>query len=182
MEEQDHSKYNNQQIGLFLTRDPGWQAWLDAILMSQRANDALVDASRVNTPVGEIIEAISDAQGAYRSATSFNLPPFTVTSSCRDRYSETNGWTQLSDGLKARYSFLTTDVAHFDNGSSCVVSVGIVDEIDSSRGLPIATADPQQPINFEKSFSRYLVWRQPYWTISTGTTLSVPDLVDQIER
>jgi hypothetical protein len=180
--EQDRSAYNNQQVALFVSRDPGWQAWLNAILLSERANNALVDASRYNTPVMEIIEEITAAQDAYRVATSFNLPPFTVTSSCQNLYPETNGYVQLSNGLTVRYGFLMTETSHFDNGSSCVISIGLIDEIDSSRGMPVATADRSMSIDWGQSFSRYLTWRQPYWKISTGTTLSLPDLVGLIEK
>jgi hypothetical protein len=178
----DRSAYNNQQVALFISRDQGWQAWLNAILLSDRANNALVDASRYNTPVMEIIEDITAAQDAYRVATSFNLPPFTVTSSCQNLYPEVNGYVQLSNGLTVRYGFLLTQTSHFDNGSSCVISTGFIDEIDSSRGMPVATVDRNMPIDWGQSFSRYLTWRQPYWKISTGTTLSLPDLVGLIEK
>jgi hypothetical protein len=180
--EQDHTAYNNQQVALFVSHNPGWQAWLGAIAASDRANNALVDASRANTPVLGIIQGIINAQDAYRSATSFDLPAFTVRSSCRNLLSETSGSVLLSNGLTVRYSFIVTETSHFDNGSSCVSSVGFIDEIDSSRGLPVATVDHGTSFDWTESFSRYLVWRQPYWKISTGTTLSLPDLVDLIEQ
>ena len=178
----DLTARNSQQVALFLSRDPGWQAWLNAIFLSQQADDDLVDASRLNTPVWKIIDAITVAQGAYRRATSFDLKPFTVTSSCLNLYPEANGSVQLSDGLIARYGAFMTRTTYFENGTSCIVSVGLVDEIDSSRGLPVATASSSQPIDWGDSFSRYLVWHQPYWTISTGTKLSLPDMVDLIEN
>ena len=180
--DEDVTGRNNQQVALFLSRDPGWQAWLYAIFLSQQADDDLVDASRLNTPVWKIIDAISVAQGAYRMATSFALTPFTVTSSCLDRYPEVTGSVKLSNGLVARYSAFMNETTYFENGTSCRVSVGLVDEIDSSRGLPIATASGSQSIDWRDSFSRYLVWHQPYWTISTGTKLSLPDMVDLIEN
>jgi hypothetical protein len=180
--EQDRTAYNNQQVALFVGHDPGWRAWLNAIASSEQANNALVDASRANTPVMDIIEAITKAQDAYRVATSFNLPPFTVNSSCLNLYPEVDGAAQLSNGLTVRYGFIATETRHFDNASSCLISVGVIDEIDSSRGLPVATIDHDMPINWGDSFSRYLTWRQPYWKISTGTTLSVSDLVRLIEK
>jgi hypothetical protein len=180
--EQDHTAYNNQQVAWFVSRDPGWQAWLGAIQSSDRANNALVDASRYNTPVVDIIQAITAAQDAYKVATSFNLPPFTVTSSCRNLGPETTGSVRLSDGLTVRYSLLIEKTTHFENGSSCVVSVGFIDEVDSSRGLPVVTADRAIPIDWTVSFSQYLAWRQPFWKISTGTTLSLSDLVGLIEK
>jgi hypothetical protein len=180
--EQDRTAYNSQQVALFVTRDPGWQAWLNAVLLSEWANNALVDASRYNTPVMHIIRGITAAQDAYRVATSFYLPPFTVTSSCRNLYSETNGHVQLSDGLTLNYGFLAAKTMYFENGSSCLVSYGVVDEIDSSRGLPVATADRRRAIDWGKSFSHYLTWHQPYWRISTGTTLSLSDMVGLIEK
>jgi hypothetical protein len=180
--EQDRTAYNNQQVTLFVSHDSGWQAWLNAIASSEQANNALVDASRANTPVMDIIAAITRAQDAYRVATSFNLLPFTVRSSCLNLDPEVNGATRLSDGLTVRYGFLLTDKNQFSNGSSCVVSVGVIDEIDSSRGLPVATLDRDATIDWGDSFSRYLDWRQPYWKISTGTTLSVSDLVRLIEQ
>jgi hypothetical protein len=105
-----------------------------------------------------------------------------VTSSCQNLYPEVNGYVQLSNGLTVRYGFLLTQTSHFDNGSSCVISTGFIDEIDSSRGMPVATVDRNMPIDWGQSFSRYLTWRQPYWKISTGTTLSLPDLVGLIEK
>jgi hypothetical protein len=180
--EQDRTTYNNQQIALFVSSDPGWQAWLNAILLSEWANNALVDASRYNTPVMDIIRRITAAQDGYRVATSFNLPPFTVTSGCRNLYSETTGHVQLSDGLALHYGFLAVRTIYFENGSYCRVSYGIVDEIDSSRGLPVATADRGRAIDWGESFSRYLTWHQPYWRISTGTTLSLSDMVGLIEK
>ena len=180
--EQNRTAYNNQQVALFVSRDPGWQAWLNAILASQRANDALVDASRYNTSTWDIIQSVIAAQDAYRVATSFNLPPFTVTSSCLNLGPEINGAVQLGDGLIVRYGFFSTTTNDFDNGSSCVISIGLIDEIDSSRGQPVATADRSRPIDWNASFSRYLTWRQPYWKISTGTTLSLSDLVRMIEK
>jgi hypothetical protein len=180
--EQDRTTYNNQQVALFVERDPGWQAWLNAILSSTRASDALVDTSRYNLPVWDIIRKITDAQDAYRVATSYQLPPFTVMSSCRNRFAESNGAVQLSNGLTVRYAFLAFEKSRFDNGSSCVVSVGSIDEIDAGRGLPVATVDLTMPIDWNESFSRYLVWRQPYWKISTGSTLSLSDLLGLIEK
>jgi hypothetical protein len=180
--EQDRATYNSQQVGLFVSKDPGWQAWLSAILASQRANDAIVDASRYNTPVWDIIRTITAAQDSYRVATSFNLPPFTVTSSCRNLPSETTGAVQLSIGLTVRYSFFTSRTIRFNNGSSCATSIGLISEIDTARGLPVAVADHTRRIDWGESFSRYLTWRQPYWRISTGTTLSLSDLVGLIER
>jgi hypothetical protein len=180
--EQDRTAYNNQQVALFLERDPGWQAWLNAILSSAQASDALADTSRYNTPVWEIIREITDAQDAYRAATSYQLPPFTVTSSCGNRPPESNGSVRLSDGLTVHYGFLATERSRFDNGSSCVISIGVIDEIDAVRGLPVATVDRTAPIDWSDSFSRYLVWREPYWKISTGSTLSLSDLLGLIER
>jgi hypothetical protein len=180
--EQDHTEYNNQQVALFISRDPGWQAWLNAIASSQQADDALVGASRYNTPMWDIIRTITKAQDNYRIATSFNLPPFTVRSSCMNLYPESNGSVQLSDGLTIRYGFFGAQKNRFDNGSSCLISIGLIDEIDSSRGLPVARADPTTPIEWSESFSHYLTWRQPFWKISTGTTLSLSDLVGLIEK
>ncbi len=180
--ELDRAAYNNQQVALFVTHDAGWQAWLNAIRASEAANDALVDASRYNTPVIDIIQAITAAQDAYKVATSFNLTPFTVTSSCRDLYPETSGYIHLSDGLTVRYGYLQNETSHFDNGSSCLIAIGFINEIDSSRGLPVVTADHTMPIDWGESFSRYLVWRQPYWKLSTGTTLSLSDMVGLIEK
>jgi hypothetical protein len=180
--EQDRTAYNSQQVALFVGRAPGWQAWLNAVLLSERANNALVDASRYNTPVMDIVRGITAAQDAYRAATSFYLPPFTVTSSCRNLYSETNGDARLSDGLTLHYGFLAAKTMYFENGSSCLVSYGVIDEIDSSRGLPVATADRSRAIDWGESFSRYLAWHQPYWRISTGTTLSLSDMVGLIEK
>ena len=180
--EQDRTAYNNQQVALFVSRDPGWQAWLNAMLMSQHADDALVDASRLNTPVLNIIKAITIAQDSYRVATSFNLPPFTLTSGCGDLYPETTGAVQLPYGLIVRYGFLMSISAQFGNGSSCLTSIGFIDEVDSSRGLAISTADRNQPFDWTGSFSRYLVWSQPFWRLSTGTTLSQSDMVGLIER
>ena len=179
---QDRTDYNNQQVALFASHDPGWQAWLNAMAVSEGANNAVVDASRSNTSVTSIIQAITNAQDAYRVATSFDLTPFTVTSRCRNLYSETNGHVQLVDGLTIRYGFVATEMTHFENGLLCVVSVGVIDEVDSSRGLPIATVDLSLPINWSESFSRYLVWHQPYRKLSTDTNLSLPDLVDLIEK
>jgi hypothetical protein len=179
---QDRSTYNNQQVALFVSRDPGWQAWLNAFQSAERANNALVQASRYNTPTMEIIQAITAAQDAYRLATSFDLPPFTVTSSCRDLPEETTGYVQTANGLILRYGVFTHGTSHFANGSACVVSVGFIDEVDSSGGLPIAAVDRGQSISWDGSFSRYLPWRQPFWRIATGTTLSLPDLVDLIEK
>jgi len=105
-----------------------------------------------------------------------------VASSCRNLYSETNGHVQLSDGLTLRYGFLVAKTMHFDNGSSCLVSTGVIDEIDSSRGLPVATTDRSTTIDWGESFSRYLTWHQPYWRISTGMTLSLSDMVGLIEK
>jgi hypothetical protein len=178
----DRFAYNNQQVALFVSRDPGWQAWLNAFQSAERANNALVQASRYNTPVIEIIQAITAAQGAYRLATSFNLPPFTVTSSCRDLPGETSGYVQAANGLILRYRFFAHRTGDFENGSSCAVSVGFIDEVDSSGGLPIAAVDRGKPIDWNRSFSHYLLWRQPFWQIVTGTTLSLPDLVDLIEK
>jgi hypothetical protein len=48
--------------------------------------------------------------------------------------------------------------------------------------LLIAATDPNLPIEWDQSFSHYLVWRQPYWKLSRGTTLSIPELVDLIEK
>jgi hypothetical protein len=180
--ELDRTAYNNQQVALFVSRDAGWQAWLRAIYASEAANNALVDASRYNTPVTDIIEGITAAQDAYRVATSFNLTPFTVTSGCRNLHSETSGFVQLSNGMTVHYGYLLNSTRYFDNGSSCLVSTGLIDEVDSSRGSPIAIADSGTAIDWSASFSRYLVWRQPYWKIATGTTLSVPDLVELIEK
>ena len=178
----DRTAYNNQQVALFLSHDPGWQAWLNAMFLSQQADDDLVDASRLNTPVWKIIDAISVAQGAYTRAKSFYLTPFTVTSSCLNLYPEASGSVQLNDGLVAQYSAFATKTTYFANGTSCLVSVGLVDEIDSSRGLPVATASSRRAIDWGYSFSRDLVWHQPFRTISTGTKLSLPDIVDLIEN
>jgi hypothetical protein len=161
--EQDRTAYNNQQVALFVSHDP-------------------VDASRANTPVMDIIEAITRAQDAYRVATSFNLLPFTVRSSCLNISPEINGAAQLSNGLTVRYGFVATETRYFDNASSCLISVGVIDEIDSSRGMPVASVDRKTAIDWSDSFSRYLIWRQPYWKVSTGTTLSVSDLVRLIEQ
>jgi hypothetical protein len=180
--ELDRTAYNNQQVGLFVSRDPGWQAWLNAILLSDRANNALVDASRYNTPVIDIIQDVIAAQDAYRAAHSFNLSAFTVTSSCKNVNSETNGSVQLSNGLTVRYGFFLTQTKVFENGSSCVISTGLVDEIDSSRGLPVATANLNAPIEWDQSFSHYLAWHQPFLKLSTGTTLSLSDMVTLIEK
>jgi hypothetical protein len=180
--EQDRTAYNNQQVALFVSHDPGWRAWLNAIASSEQANNALVDASRANTPVMDIIEAITRAQDAYRVATSFNLLPFTVRSSCLNISPEINGAAQLSNGLTVRYGFVATETRYFDNASSCLISVGVIDEIDSSRGMPVASVDRKTAIDWSDSFSRYLIWRQPYWKVSTGTTLSVSDLVRLIEQ
>ena len=179
---QDKTAYNNQQVALFLDCDPGWHAWLNAIRASERANNALVDGSRYNTPVIEIIQSVIAAQDAYRVATSFSLPPFTVVSGCGNLYPETNGSVLTSNGLTVRYGFFTSQTQHFGDGSSCAVSIGFIDEVDSSRGMPIVTVDRHAVTNWDESFSHYLVWRQPYWTLSTGTTLSLPDMVGLIER
>ena len=180
--EQDRTAYNNQQIALFVSEDPGWKAWLNAMLASQQATDALVDASRYNTPVWTIIQAIIAAQDAYRVATSFSLPAFTVTSSCLRLPSEVSGAARLSNGLTVRYDLLTEQTTRFDNGSYCTASVGFIDGVNSSRGLPIAAAIPGTQIDWGTSFSHYLVWRQPFWKISTGATLSLSDLVGMIEH
>jgi hypothetical protein len=179
---QDRTDYNKQQVALFLAHDPGWKAWLNAMSASEQANDALVDASRLNTSTTAIIYAITRAQDAYRVATSFDLAPFTVTSGCRNILSETTGSVQLGDGLTVRYGFIAMKTIRFENGTSCVASVGFIDEVDSSRDLLIAATDPNLPIEWDQSFSHYLVWRQPYWKLSRGTTLSIPELVDLIEK
>jgi hypothetical protein len=165
-----------------VSHDPGWQAWLNAFQSADRANDALVGASRWNTPVIGIIQAITAAQDAYRLATSFSLPPFTVTSGCQDLPEETRGYVRAADGLTIRYGFFRRRTSEFENGSSCAVSVGFVDEVDSSGGLPMAAVVRGKRIDWDGSFSRYLLWRQPFWQIATGTTLSFPDLVDLIEK
>jgi hypothetical protein len=180
--QQARTAYNNKQVLLFVSRDPGWQAWLNAIVASQRADDAVVGASRYDTPVWTIIQTITAAQDAYRLATSFYLPPFTVTSSCLNLYPEANGAVQLDNGLTVRYGFFQTKTTDFNNGSSCLASIGVVDEIDSSRGMPIAIADSSRAIDWSQSFSRYLTWHQPYWELSTGATLSLSDLLRLIEK
>ncbi len=180
--EEDRTAYNHGQVALFVSQDPGWQAWLNAMRWSSGANSLLVGVSRYNTPVSQIIQAVTAAQDAYRIATSFRLPAFTVTSSCLAISSETTGTAQLQDGLRVRYAFLLRARKTFENGSSCEIDTGLINEVDSSGGLPIAKVVPGQTIDWQESFSRYLVWSQPFWELSTGTTLSRSDLLGLIER
>jgi len=179
--EQDLSQYNNQQVAGFVSTDPGWRAWLNAFQASDQANNAILDTSTFSTPTMRIVQAITLAQDAYRSATSFSLSPFTVTSSCRDLDSETNGSVRLADGLVVRYRALYSVTRMFDNAASCRQSVGFVSEVDSSRGLPIVTVDPPARTSGPQSVSAGLVWNTPFAQISKDNLLSLSDLVTLIE-
>jgi hypothetical protein len=179
--EQDMSAYNNRQVGAFVSTDPGWRAWLNAFQASEQADNAILDTSTFNTPVVQLVQAVTVAQDAYRSATSFYLPPFSVTSSCRQGYAETNGLVRLSDGLLVRYSYQYSLDHRFENGSSCRMGVGSIDEVDSSRGLPIVTVKPPGERDSGRSPSALLVWNTPFAEISRNNTWSLPDLVELIE-
>jgi hypothetical protein len=179
--EQDLTAYNNQQVAGFVSTDPGWRAWLYAFRRSDQANNAVLDTSTYTTPTIQLIQDVTLAQDAYRSATSFQLPPFAVTSSCLDLYSETNGAVRLVDGLVVRYRSLRRSTKTFDNGASCQQSVGFVSEVDSSRGLPIVVANPPEDMTWQGNFAPYLVWNAPFSEISRDNLMSLSDLVTLIE-
>jgi hypothetical protein len=179
--EQDLSQYNNQQVAGFVSADPGWRAWLNAFQASDQANNAILDTSTFTTPTMQIVQEIAAAQDAYRSATSFSLSPFMVTSSCHDLDSETNGSVRLADGLLVRYRTLYGFTRRFDNGASCRQSVGFVSEVDSSRGLPIVTLNAPAGTSGQQTVSADLVWNTPFSQISRDNLLSLPDLVTLIE-
>jgi hypothetical protein len=179
--EQDLTATNNQQVAGFVSTDPGWLAWLYAFRISDQANNAVLDTSTYTTPTIQLIQDVTLAQDAYRSATSFQLPPFAVTSSCQNLPSETNGAVRLVDGLIVRYRYLHSFTKMFDNGASCRQSVGFVSEVDSSRGLPIVTADPPADMAWQGDFARYLVWSTPFSEISRDNLMSLSDLVTLIE-
>jgi hypothetical protein len=179
--EQDLSPYNNQQVAGFVSADPGWRAWLNAFQTSDQANNAILDTSTFTTPTMQIVQSITAAQDAYRSATSFSLSPFMVTSSCRDLDSETNGSVRLADGLLVRYRALYGFKRMFENGASCRQSVGFVSEVDSSRGLPIVTINPPARTSGQPAVSADLVWNTPFSQISRDNLLSLSDLVTLIE-
>jgi hypothetical protein len=179
--EQDLTAANNQQVAAFVSTDPGWHAWLYAFRVSDQANNAVLDTSTYTTPTIQLIQAVTLAQDAYRSATSFQLPPFAVTSSCQNLPSETNGAVRLLDGLIVRYRYLHSFTKMFDNGASCRQSVGFISEVDSSRGLPIVTADPPADMTWQGDFAPYLVWNTPFSEISRNNLMSLSDLVTLIE-
>ena len=179
--EQDLTAANNQQVAGFVSTDPGWRAWLYAFRRSDQANNAVLDTSTYTTPTIQIIQDVTLAQDAYRSATSFQLPPFAVTSSCQNLPSETNGAVRLGDGLIVRYRYLHSFTKTFDNGASCRQSVGFISEVDSSRGLPIVTAHPPADMSWAGDFAPYLVWMTPFSEISRDNLMSLSDLVTLIE-
>jgi hypothetical protein len=179
--EQDLTAYNNQQVAGFVGTDPGWRAWLYAFRISDQANNAVVDTSTYTTPTIQIIQDVTAAQDAYRSATSFQLPPFAVTSSCQNLPSETNGAVRLIDGLIVRYSYLRSFTKTFDNGASCQQSVGFISEVDSSRGLAIVTVHLPADMTWQGDLARDLVWNTPFSEISRDNLMSLSDLVTLIE-
>jgi hypothetical protein len=179
--EQDLTAYNNQQVAAFVTTDQGWRAWLNAFQTSAQVNDAIRDSSTSNTPVVQLIQAVSMAHDAYRSATTFALPSFLVKSSCRQNNAETNGSVRLSDGLVVRYSFQYRSDQSFYNGSSCRIAVGSISEVDSPRGLPVVTIKPPNNHGGGQGDSVTLIWDAPFSEISRESTWSLSDLVEFIE-
>jgi hypothetical protein len=153
-----------------------------AILASQAANDALVDASTDDVPTWRLDATLTLARDSYRRATSFYLVPVMMRSSCLDLPSETNGAVRLASGLVIRYRSFATETHRFPNGSSCLRSTGYVSEVDSSRGMTIVAAPEPRAIDWERNFARSLVWGRPFAQISRDNSYSVSALIAVIGR
>ena len=179
---QDRTESNAQAILAFVSADPGWQAWLQAMAASQAADDALVDTSTQDLPAWQLDAALTAAQDRYRRATSFYLVPVMMRSSCLNLPSETNGAVRLPSGLLLSYHSYTSAVHQFPNGSHCLRSTGFVSEVDSSRGIPIVTARAAQEINWQVNFAGNLAWSSPFAEISRDRSLSVGALMAIVQR
>jgi hypothetical protein len=182
LDQQDRSASNTNAVSAFVSADPGWQAWLMAILASQAANDALVDASTDDVPIWRLNAALTLARDSYRRATSFYLVPVMMRSSCLDLPSETNGVVQLASGLVIRYRSFATETHRFSNGSSCLRSMGYVSEVDSSRGMAIVAAPNPEAIDWQQNFALSLTWGRPFGQISRDNSYSVGALIAVIGR
>lgn len=179
---QDRSASNMKAVAEFVASDPGWQAWLHAILASQAAGDALVDASTNDVPIWRLDAFLTLARDSYRRATSFYLVPVMMRSSCLNLPSETNGAVRLASGLVLRYRSFATETHRFPNGSSCLRSTGYVSEVDSSRGMTVVAAPGPESINWQENFARFLVWGKPFAQISRDNSYSVGALIALIGR
>lgn len=179
---QDRTASNAQAILAFVSGDPGWQAWLQAMAASQAADDALVDTSTQDLPAWQLDAALTVAKDRYRRATSFYLVPVMMRSSCLNLPSETNGAVRLTSGLVLRYRSYASAVHHFPNGSQCLRSTGFVSEVDSSRGIPIVTTPEAQAIDWQVNFAGSLAWGSPFAEISRDKGLSVGALMAIVRR
>jgi len=178
----DCTASNAEAVFAFLSADAGWQAWLQAMLASQAADDALVDASTQDVPAWQLDAALTRAKDRYRRATSFYLVPVMMQSSCLNLPSETNNSVRLSSGLLVRYRTYANEEHHFPNDSSCLRSTGFVSEVDSSRGMPIAVAADPREIDWQSNFARSLAWGKPFAQISRSDAYSVDELIAIVRR
>lgn len=178
----DRTASNAQALSSFVATDAGWQAWLQAMVASQLADDALVDASTHDVPAWQLAAALTRAKDLYRRATSFYLVPVMMQSSCLNLASETNGAVRLPSGMLLRYRSYTSERHYFPNGSSCLRSTGFVSEVDSGRGMPIAVATNPADIDWQTNFARSLVWGRPFVQISQGDAYSVDELIALVSR
>jgi hypothetical protein len=173
----DFTQPNRQGVLAYLTADPGWRAWLDAIAASDAAHSAMVDASTSNVPANILSDDLAFARDRYRRATSFILAPVEVRSGCLNLPSESAGAVSMPSGLVVRYSLLSSVPHGFANGSSCMEATGYVSEIDSVRGLPIVTTSPAGSIDWNRNFADALIWNQPFTLISQNGAYSVAGLL-----